>query len=398
MSTEKYNRNYKMSDADLCMFTSNLVMFLTRDVSDLTIFGVTAPKIAALKALGDQLEVFPADGSVVGDVMQATEEKNAIREQVLQVIRNMAVRVEIKWGNPSPHYRKLNLKSPSQQSDGDLSATSWTVHTRMTEFLPDLADLGLTQEELDDFAELNESFEVSLNHQIDEIAKRDLLTDQRITLGNSVYDLVSSYCNIGKTYYEKISPARYDDYIIYEKSPGGLTAPTGLAFSYDYMHLSWNAVANATSYQLEADTGSGFVEIYAGIGTEFPYVPRDGKSLYRVRARNDGGFGPFSNVLEQYYFATLPAPTNFDVINVQGVNYHFSWSKVETAMTYNIFVSDVNIGEPAGEYVNFMNTGFLSLDTTLASGRYMYFKIRAANIYQAPGEFTAPFLVETNWD
>ena len=57
MATINVQRNYNLTDAELCMFTSNLCNFLTRDLLDFASFGVTALKIAALKALGDAFEV-----------------------------------------------------------------------------------------------------------------------------------------------------------------------------------------------------------------------------------------------------------------------------------------------------------------------------------------------------
>ena len=37
MATYTVQRNYNMIDAELCMFTSNLCNFLTRDLDDLSI-------------------------------------------------------------------------------------------------------------------------------------------------------------------------------------------------------------------------------------------------------------------------------------------------------------------------------------------------------------------------
>jgi hypothetical protein len=49
MATAIIPRNYNMSDAELCMFTSKLCITMTRDLTDLADFGITAPKIRALR-------------------------------------------------------------------------------------------------------------------------------------------------------------------------------------------------------------------------------------------------------------------------------------------------------------------------------------------------------------
>jgi hypothetical protein len=57
----------------------------------------------------------------------------------------MALRVEAKWGISSGKYKHLDLRNPSQMSDVVLLVASRTVHKKMTEYLTDLADFGLTQ-------------------------------------------------------------------------------------------------------------------------------------------------------------------------------------------------------------------------------------------------------------
>ena len=91
-------RNYNISDAELCMFTSNLCNSLTRNLADLSKFGLTAQKISELKALGDEFEVFMSDEVYVAYIIGATEEKNALIERVKEEIRNMALRCQMKWG------------------------------------------------------------------------------------------------------------------------------------------------------------------------------------------------------------------------------------------------------------------------------------------------------------
>ncbi len=74
MATTELRRNYKMTDAQLCMFASNLCNFLTRDILDFSAIGLSAPAIASFKALGDAFEVFSPDGSIIGDVMITNRE------------------------------------------------------------------------------------------------------------------------------------------------------------------------------------------------------------------------------------------------------------------------------------------------------------------------------------
>ena len=108
MTNNNERRSYNLLDADLCMYVSNLCNY-----TDLSIFGVTAAKITALKALGNTFEAFPTDGSFVGDVVVTTENKNMLRELLLAEIRNMVLRVEAKWGLNSGKLKRLDVVNPS---------------------------------------------------------------------------------------------------------------------------------------------------------------------------------------------------------------------------------------------------------------------------------------------
>jgi hypothetical protein len=301
MAVVIFQRNYNLLDAELCMFVSNLCNFLTRDLSDFASFGLTTAKIASFKALGDAFEVFPTDGSLVGDVMVATEDKNAFREQVLAEIRNMALRVEAKWGAASGKYKRLDLRNPSQMSDDVLLVASRTVHKKMTEYMTDLADFGLTQAVLDAFEDLNEQFENARNAQADAVAMRDEKTNERIANGNELYALVTSYCSFGKSLYEKTNSAKYNNYLIYTSiSPGSLTTPENLMFNAATKTLSWDTQENATSYQVRSSVNAvDFNEIYSGQENSFVYSnPIISKVYFQCRARNSNGFGKWCEVLE----------------------------------------------------------------------------------------------------
>ena len=150
MTTLLIKRNYIMSDAELCMFTSNLCNTMTRDLADLADFGITAPKIAALKALGDAFEVLPSDEVLLAYVIAATEAKTAKAESVKETIRNMVTRCQIKWGADSWQEKSLAVKGMNNFTDDSLLVAARRVHTQMTAFLPDLADTGLTEAMLDD--------------------------------------------------------------------------------------------------------------------------------------------------------------------------------------------------------------------------------------------------------
>ena len=135
-------RNYNLTDADLCVFASNLAAKMTRDLEDLKNFGVTAQNITGLETLGNVFETFPDDDYFIGTVMIATDAKLAIFDQIREVIRNMATRVELKWGLDSGQYRVLGVTGMTRFDENKLLLKSRAMHETMTKYLADLAASG----------------------------------------------------------------------------------------------------------------------------------------------------------------------------------------------------------------------------------------------------------------
>ncbi|MCX6152714.1 MAG: hypothetical protein NT007_00995 [Candidatus Kapabacteria bacterium] len=259
MATANNPRNYNLSDSELCMFTSNLCDTMTRDLSDLAAFGITALAVTNLNTLGDAFEVFPPDDSLIGDVMIATQTKAAKLEAIKELIRSMALRVAMKWGENSGQYRKLGITGMNNFSEDKLLVTARSVHTIMTGFLSDLASTGLTTGLLTAFATANDDYEAARNAQNTAINERDNKTEERIAAGNALYAKVSNYCDVGKRVFASTNQAKYNDYVIYGAggTGGALTPPANFAYNFSTNVFSWDVVTNATSYQIEAsDNGT----------------------------------------------------------------------------------------------------------------------------------------------
>ncbi len=390
MAEDEMKRSFNMTKADLCMFASILANTLTRDIADLTPFGVTTAKISELKKLRDDYEVFPSDDYLVGTMMIATDEKNAKIEEIQEAIRQLAARVEAKWGVGSGQYKRLGIEGMTRFTDRTLLSAARGVNLAMTSYLSDLTGYGLTQLILDDFNDLCDSFETAIAAQKDAIMRRDIKTKERTEMGNQLHSLVSTYCNFGKILYERTDSARYNDYIIYKKIAGGLSVPAN--FRYDFIGKTfwWDVVNHATSYQLEKKEGEGYTEIYAGSETSFNYIPPDGQGFYRVRARNMNGFGPATEDHEQWYFAVLPPASNLQISDteIEPGKYNLTWTAVPTATEYSVYRSVVENGQPAGDYSLQGKTAEAYFVINAESGKRNYFRVNTKNLtqYAVPSE------------
>jgi hypothetical protein len=118
-----------MSDAALCMFTSNFCNTLTEDISELAAFGINEQKIAELKALGDEFEIFFADVTSVAYIFGETDNKNKLRFSLIELIRSMNLRAEMKWGKKSTNYKRLAASNLTVLKDNHLLVKARDVHS-----------------------------------------------------------------------------------------------------------------------------------------------------------------------------------------------------------------------------------------------------------------------------
>ena len=383
-------REYRITDSELTMFGQHICDSITRDITEFGVYGVVAADVTALQALIDAFELFPTDDYVNQEYRTATANKDALTEEVRVLVRSMALRVEMKWGKKSTQYKSLRIADMTLLTDEAFLTRARMVHSFMVENLTELASGGLTQAMLDDMEDKLQQLDDAKRLQIDKSCLREDKTVERIEKGNQLYTIISKYCEIGKRIWDKVNPARFNDYIIYQKEAGGLSVPAN--FRYDFIGKTfwWDVVSHATSYQLERKHEDEYVQIYAGKDPQFQYTPPDGQGFYRVRARNMNGFGPATEDLEQWYFAVLPPASNL-VINDSEMNpgqYRLSWDAVPTATEYSVYRSVVNNGQPAGDYSLQGKTAEASFVISTESGKRNYFRVNTKNLsqYAVPSE------------
>ena len=307
MALSSSARYYSMSDADLCMFVSNLVNIMIRDETEFAVYGVSPADTTAFKALGDAFEVFPPDIIYLGDVGIATEDKNVKVDAIRIGIRSISVRAESKWGANSARYRKFGVLGMNKLTDLNLLNCARRVIRVGNIFLTELASEGLTQQILDDFEVLTESFESSLNTLEDAISDRDIKTEERILKGNELFSFVSKYCNFGKRIWESVNEAKYNDYVIHPSTHHGLSKPKNVAANYDPLNppkitLTWDLVSEATSYDVYYDIAetrapAGDFEFLNNYSTS-PIVIQaifEKRNYYKIKAKNNKNTSSYSD-------------------------------------------------------------------------------------------------------
>ena len=375
-----------MSDSELCLFTTNLCIFLTRDLADLQDFGITSQKIATLQALGDAFEVFPNDDYYLGAVMEATEIKQMKAEELKEAYRKMVLRVTMIWGEDQSMLRRVGASEYYAAPDDKLITLSNNAHLFLTEHLTQLAPVGLTQELLDAFQTLIQEFDVLISTQKKAVDLRDKKARERGNKGNELYQLVSMYCEIGKKIYARTDISRYNDYVIYGHAAGPLKPPVMIGYRPGDFVISWGAVENATSYELEySPDGSAWTVAYTGGDDAVQYIPAvEGWAYFRCRARNSNGYGEFSEVLKAGYYQQIPPPNNVKAkIEEHTENgLLLTWDEVPSAIVYKIYTSVVPIGAASNSYVLLGKPKVNNYSCEIERGKRHYFQLTAENSAQ----------------
>ena len=84
--------------------------------------------------------------------------------------------------------------------------------------LAHLADTGLKQINIDLLRQRVANFELAIHIQQDKISDRDISVEQRVEIGNEMYNELVLLCNIGKDVWAEKNHAKYENYTIYESN------------------------------------------------------------------------------------------------------------------------------------------------------------------------------------
>ena len=165
-------------------FGHEKVNFLKRDMDAFSGYGYTMEKADALDGRIRKFEDFLTDEEYEGDVMIATEKKNALSAALLQKIRAVMQRVENKFGQRSAYYRKFGASALSRMTDEKLLKTTRRVARVATMYLAELQEQGLTNKHIKELKVMATDFDDAMEAQGDAIADREIGTMERTSIAN----------------------------------------------------------------------------------------------------------------------------------------------------------------------------------------------------------------------
>jgi hypothetical protein len=117
-------------------------------------------------------------------------------------------------------YRSLHLSELSKASDHDYYFAVRNVHRLASLKKGVLADKGLTDAMLTALDNALKAFDTQIDVAKAAESTREEETENRIIKGNSLYNEIVLVCEMGKSTWADESPAKYQDYVIYETEAG----------------------------------------------------------------------------------------------------------------------------------------------------------------------------------
>lgn len=215
MKKEEVMRKYNFSDAYLMQLGDNMLSLLDRDIVEFTDRGFNPQKRVELKNRVDDFKNYETDEQLEGIKITATEEKDAKRTIVERMMRTTLLMARTVFKEGSGRYREFGDSDISRQSDEVLVRNAKIVCLSATKYLAELSDEGLTAAKIADLDAARISFDESIDVQRQAINARDISTEGRVETGNSLYELIVKYCEIGKDIWVETNQAKYNDYVIY---------------------------------------------------------------------------------------------------------------------------------------------------------------------------------------
>ena len=213
-------RDYRMTDADLAQLGDKAVGLIERDLAQLDTYGIDDEDKDWIADTTEAFKNYPTDEELEGEGSEKSEEKSEAADGGKVDERSSKERGSNGFGEKSDKYRKFGTKGMDELDDNDLHRLGSRVVRVATGYLAKLEEEGLTQDIIDALADKNKVFDDAIDAKDEAVRERDISTEDRIELANSLYAKIVKVFNAGKDYWVNKDEAKYNDYVIYE---GGST-------------------------------------------------------------------------------------------------------------------------------------------------------------------------------
>lgn len=213
--SNRLRKNTIISYSKLPLLANQVATAMRRDLVELSEYAITEAKIDEMIALADSFQEIPNDTFFRFDWSFAVENKKKLRNEISDIIRSLSLRAKIVFGANTSKFRSFQIDYISKNSDIELLNNARQLHSVATENILLLESEGVTPAYLDSFLAKITDFEKAIDEADNRKKTRDFSTEHRTLVANQLYSLIRKYCNYGKIIFKNISPAKYNDYLVF---------------------------------------------------------------------------------------------------------------------------------------------------------------------------------------
>lgn len=213
-------RSYNFTDGYLKQIADNMLTLIDRDIVEFTDMGFTPAKRSDFIQKTNDFANFPSDEQLEGIKMSTTETKTLTRTALEKIMRTILLIAKLVFKEGSGKYKEFGNGDLTRQTDEELVRNANIMLVSANKYLNDLMNDGLSVAKIQQLDIAKKDFDIAIDEQRKAISERDTSTEARIETGNSLYELVSKYAEIGKDIWYDTNESKYNDYVIYNTSTG----------------------------------------------------------------------------------------------------------------------------------------------------------------------------------
>jgi len=221
MKKNPVTRGYLFPDAVLKQKADEFINLLDRDIVEFTDRGYSPAKRTELMEARSAVEDFPSDEQLEAIKIDLTNQKETARRALEKSMRTILNMAENTFGFGSAKHREFGASDITRQPDAEIVRNARIMSAAADKYLRELENEGLTEDKIATLIAQRDELDLAIDAQAKGISDRDVATEDRIEVLNTLYKLLTKYAGIGQDIFYETDEAKYNDYIIYD-TPSGL--------------------------------------------------------------------------------------------------------------------------------------------------------------------------------
>lgn len=221
MKKNPVTRGYLFPDAVLKQKADEFINLLDRDIVEFTDRGYSPAKRTELMEARSAVEDFPSDEQLEAIKIDLTNQKETARRALEKSMRTILNMAENTFGFGSAKHKEFGASDITRQPDAEIVRNARIMSATADKYLRELENEGLTEDKIATLIAQRDELDLAIDAQAKGISDRDVATEDRIEVLNTLYQLLTKYAGIGQDIFYETDEAKYNDYIIYD-TPSGL--------------------------------------------------------------------------------------------------------------------------------------------------------------------------------